>query len=118
MKISNSNIPLFKDFSEASVYAHRFWDYLPHNATDLHRKLRKIGSVSRWKKFIRARKQFIKLRRNQVPKKEALERVFKTTHIRLKPVKNWQPTKGTPGLRKGPVESVIDRKLKTGPKSK
>ena len=117
-KQSNLNIPDFKNFNEASVYAHRFWDYLPHNATDLHRTMRKIGSLSRWSKFIRARIAFINLRRQSVPKKQALERVFKSYHIRVKAVKDWHPTQGTPGMRKGPVESIVDRKLKTGPKSK
>ena len=112
------NIPKFQKFSDARVYAHPFWDYLPNNATHLHRTLGKIGSVPRWKKFIKTREQFIQLRRNGTPKKQVLEKVYKDKHIRLKVVKNWQPTKGTPGLRKGPVESVVDRKLKTWPKNK
>ncbi len=78
--------PKFNTFVDASVYAHRFWDVLPHNARELNTPMQ-FGSVSRWKKFIKARKMFLSLRQQQVPRKEAFEKVYKSYEIRLKPIK-------------------------------
>ena len=99
------------------VYAHRLWDVLPHNAKDLKTRL-KCGSLERWKKFVKGRKLFIRLRSENVSKKDAMEQVYQKYKVRLKKVKKWEATKGTPGMRKGPTESIIDRKAKPGPKSK
>jgi len=109
--------PKFKSFADASVYAHRYFDVLPHNATNLNRDL-KCGSVARWKKFLKARKKFLSLRQQRVPRKKAFEQVYNHYHIRLKPVKQWKTTQGNPVSRRGPVESRVDRKQKTGPKTK
>ena len=111
------NVPRFKDFNEACVYAHRYWDCLPKNPTDL-KTVMKIGSKSRWMKFVKGRSLFLRLRQSQTPRLQALEQVYKSYKIRLKDVKSWQATKGTPGLRKGPTESTVNRKQKPGPKSK
>ena len=82
VKDSSLNIPKFNNFTEACIYAHRFWGMLPSNATDLKTAF-KLGSKKKWKEFIRARNYFITLRRQSVPKKEALEKVYTSYRIRL-----------------------------------
>ena len=109
--------PIFENFTDASVYAHCYWDVLPHNAKDLNTTL-KFGFVGRWKKFIKARNLFLSLRQQGVSRKEAFETVYKSNSIRLKAVKPWKPTAGNPNRRRGSVESSVDRKKKTGTKSK
>ena len=71
------NVPRFKDFNEACVYAHRYWDCLPKNPTDL-KTVMKVGSKLRWNMFVKARNLFLRLRQSQTPSLKALEEVHET----------------------------------------
>lgn len=108
----------FKSVADAQFWYFENWETLKvaKNATNLKRDAQ-MGSMSGWKRFVKAGKKFHELKKT-CSHEDALQKTYEIYPIRLVPPQKWFPTKGTPGLRKGPKQQDVFLKKKTGPKSK
>ena len=92
-------------FHEATSEAFAQWPHLKHrNWKSLETKFQ-VGSKKSWKTFLRAVNVYQNTMTETGSKREALAAAFaKYPNITLVPKKKWEPTKGNPNSRRGPVE--------------
>ena len=92
-------------FREATIQAFAQWNHLKHrNWLSLQRKFQQ-GSKQSWKKFIRAVNVYHQVLDDTKSKRDAIAAAYqKYPKITLVAKKSWNPTKGNPNSRRGPIE--------------